>query len=261
MARCGRILGAHIGGAHVEFRLTPKSARAVHIQDCWRVPVVLGPYLCHTGGMTTTPSPTPATPMPGSFVECGQCGAHLYPTGPDSTGYRCGNGHDLGASDIALEYNETADLRDDGTGAALYLTVHDDLPSAGARVQIPTVSGPRNVPTFATVIGPDPDNTGHVLVRTDIPVMGEHVHSIEASDVVTLPTADDVATTTTVAIADESDIVATIDVETLRQLLTIAAVQLDCTTEDEAADYGLSLADAGAMRGEAIRVWEALQRI
>lgn len=55
--------------------------------------------------------------------------------------------------------------------------------SRGDRVIVPTVSGPRNVPTYATVIGPDPDNAGYVLVSTDLPVMGEHVHSIDPDDI------------------------------------------------------------------------------
>lgn len=53
----------------------------------------------------------------------------------------------------------------------------------GDRVQIPTVEGPRNLPTYATVIGADPDNDGYTMVRTDFPVMGEYEHSIEDADV------------------------------------------------------------------------------
>lgn len=56
-------------------------------------------------------------------------------------------------------------------------------PRPGQRVQIPTVEGPRDLPTYATVIGPDEDNPGHTRVRTDWPVMGEYEHSIEDADV------------------------------------------------------------------------------
>jgi hypothetical protein len=61
--------------------------------------------------------------------------------------------------------------------------MNSDHPTPGMRVTVPTVAGPRNVPTFATVVGPDPDNAGHVIVTTDIPVMGERTHSIPTEDV------------------------------------------------------------------------------
>lgn len=53
----------------------------------------------------------------------------------------------------------------------------------GDRVQIPTVEGPRDLPTYATVVGPDPDNEGYTVVQTDFPVMGEYLHSIEDTDI------------------------------------------------------------------------------
>lgn len=60
-------------------------------------------------------------------------------------------------------------------------------PVPGTRVVVPTVSGPRNVPTYATVIGTDPDNAGYTLVRTVLPVMGEHIHSIADEDITAAP--------------------------------------------------------------------------
>lgn len=51
------------------------------------------------------------------------------------------------------------------------------------RVLVPTVQGDRRTPCYAILIGPDPDNSGFMLVRTDRPVMGEHLHSIETTDI------------------------------------------------------------------------------
>lgn len=51
------------------------------------------------------------------------------------------------------------------------------------RVTIPTVEGDRIRTSYATVVGMDVDNDGHVLVSTARPVMGEHFHSIPVADV------------------------------------------------------------------------------
>ncbi|MGH3997297.1 MAG: hypothetical protein ACRDTJ_07520 [Pseudonocardiaceae bacterium] len=53
----------------------------------------------------------------------------------------------------------------------------------GRRVLVPTIEGDRRTPTYATLIGPDPDSPGFVLVHTDRPVMGERLHSIETADI------------------------------------------------------------------------------
>lgn len=58
----------------------------------------------------------------------------------------------------------------------------------GERVLVPTVEGDRRTPCYATLIGPDPDNSGFVLVVTDRAVMGEKLHSIETDDIT--PIAD-----------------------------------------------------------------------
>ncbi|MGH8940511.1 MAG: hypothetical protein ACRDV2_14370 [Actinomycetes bacterium] len=75
---------------------------------------------------------------------------------------------------------------------AVIMPTHDQAPSqrrkperghGGQRVLIPTVEGDRRIPTYATVLGPDADNPGFVLVHTGWPVMGEHLHSIETADI------------------------------------------------------------------------------
>lgn len=57
----------------------------------------------------------------------------------------------------------------------------------GTRVEVPTIEGPRNTITLATVLGEDIDNPGHTLVHTDNPVMGMHIHSIENDDLIVFP--------------------------------------------------------------------------
>lgn len=67
------------------------------------------------------------------------------------------------------------------------LKLHPGLGFGDARVLVPTVEGDRRAPTYATWIGPDPDNPGFVLVYTDRPVMGEHLHSIQTTDITRVP--------------------------------------------------------------------------
>lgn len=54
---------------------------------------------------------------------------------------------------------------------------------SGTRIQVPTVQGDRRLSTYATYIGPDVDNEGYHLIRTDDRVMGEHDHSLLPEDI------------------------------------------------------------------------------
>lgn len=63
---------------------------------------------------------------------------------------------------------------------------------------------------------------------------------------------------TVIALADDEDLLATVPLEDLRELLEIAAVQVDSVDEDEAAGYGLTPADTDRLHTAARRLLTAL---
>lgn len=68
------------------------------------------------------------------FAECGQCGGRLFHVRDIAVAgvhhdnlWKCDNGHEITGQDVALEWNEEGDAREDETGRlALYLITYTD---------------------------------------------------------------------------------------------------------------------------------------